>query len=180
MEFVESNKSEIVVANTKKRNKKKDKNKKRREKKKNKKIGMNQNPTIAEEFSSFIYMLGMDPDDDSDNEEASKTAGLQWTSNYEQESAMSETYVAFLVARGQDVLEEEFNRQFRTHLLVKRHLMGAVMKRLKDRIFLLMAKEKEVQSENTDDSKSQKILYEHFLYEELRLQHQFVTTPQVN
>jgi hypothetical protein len=91
---------------------------------------------------------------------------------------MSANFVKSLSAHDHSgkVLEAEFLRQFRTHLAWKKYLSGTEAKVLKDRVFMLMAKEQEAaQAGDT----TQQILYGHFLYEELRLQHEFLTTPQV-
>lgn len=126
----------------------------------------------AEELAAFLYLLDMS-DKNNDDESDGSTSTSPWTVDVENEKIISANFIKSLSTQD---LEAEFLRQFRTHLVCKQFLSGPEAKAFKDRVFLLMAKEQEA---GQTGNAAQQILYGHFLYDELRLQHQFVTTPQV-
>lgn len=153
------------------------KKKKKKEKKYKKKKSRNKNaPNVttsnAEELAAFLFHLDMNHED-----EETIASTSPWVTDNDKEKEMSASYINALTSPDRNFLEAEFLRQFRTHLAWKQFLSGTEAKNFKDRIFLLMAKEQE--ATQSGDS-ARRILYEHFLYEELRLQHQYLTTPQVS
>jgi len=154
--------------------KKKKKSKKKKSKNKNTShTSSNVTTSNAEELAAFLYHLDMDDEDDNSTARTST-----WVTDEDTEKTISKNFIKSLAnCSDRNILEAEFLRQFRTHLAWKQYLSGTEAKALKDRIFLLMAKEQE--AAQSDDA-SQRVLYEHFLYEELRLQHQYLTTPQVS
>ena len=177
MEFEVSN----VTGNATKikQNKNKNKNKKKKannKKKKQEQQDVNETTSNAKELSAFLFLLGMAGDEDCKHDKVT----APWTSDEEHESCMSTAYISALTTQDQSILEAEFLRQFRTHLAWKKYLSGPEMRRLKDRVFLLLAKEKEAgEGAGAEGWELEQALYGHFLYEELRLQHQYLTTPQV-
>lgn len=135
-----------------------------------------QTASIEDEFAAFLFLLDMDEEEDNADTEGSKHP-TSWAAHQDQEAEMSVNYLTALTTPDQSFIEAEFLRQFRTHVAWKKYLSTAEMRRFKDRVFLLMAKEKE--ASEASQSQHQQILYGHFLYEELCLQHQYLTTPQV-
>jgi hypothetical protein len=159
--------SSAAVAKSTKKKKKKSKKKKSKGKNMSQDSSMTSN---AEELAAFLYHLRMDEEDDE-----YLATNSAWATDNEKEKVMSANYIKSL-ATHENVLEAEFLKQFRTHLAWKQYLSGTEAKVFKDRIFLLMAKEQEAAQSG---DKAKRILCEHYLYEELRLQHQYLTSPQV-
>lgn len=78
---------------------------------------------------------------------------------------------------------EELALLFLFHLLQKKFLFSSHRRRRKDRLFYLLGKEKEDggdegNGESVEAEKGRRVMREYFLYEELRIQHHLMTTPE--